>query len=162
MKASIAILAAIVLVLSWFLNAQRSEIAELTSKLNDKAAREGLEQQQKCALQAEKIFGQLGYKLNDPRSKIFASLQSHYSAKQNKCFMTVETTDMGTGTLANTKYLFDAFEQRGYAEYMWIADKVKKYWEVPPITCKLTPSSANERICKSEDEYKAFVATYME
>jgi len=58
-------------------------------------------------------------------------------------------------------YLADAYERRKYAEYTW-ASKDKKYWEVPPMTCKLIPSSASEQICKSEDEYKAFVATYVE
>jgi len=169
MKLAVAALLAIALVLAWLLNAevatnnqQRSQIAELTSKLGDKTARENLEFQQKCAQQAEKIFHQLGYKLNEPRSAISASYESHYNTKLNKCFMTVSTVNMSTPRLTTSKFLLDAYEQRGYAEYMWMADKVKKFWEVPPVDCRLTPTSTDERVCKSEEEYKAFVATYME
>lgn len=139
---------------------QRGRIAELASKLRDKTDRENLEFQQKCALQAEKIFHQLGWKLNDPGGT-FASYQSHYHQKLGKCFMTVNSTTTGPRG-PTSRYLFDAYEQRGYAEYMWISDAVKKYWEVPPVICKLTPSSVDESLCKSEEEYKAFVARYME
>jgi hypothetical protein len=61
-----------------------------------------------------------------------------------------------------SKNLIDAYEQREYAEYLWITDKVKKYWEVPPVMCRLIPAFGNEHLCKSEDEYDAFVASYME
>jgi hypothetical protein len=58
--------------------------------------------------------------------------------------------------------LFDAYENRDYAEYMWIPREGKKYWEVALISCRLFPSSGNERFCKSEAEYDDFVAAYME
>lgn len=161
MKIAIAVLLAIVLALAWLLNAemgtnrrQRSQIAELTSKLADNSARERLELQQKCANQAEKIFSQQGYKLNGPRP---ASYQSHYNAKLNKCFMTLDSMVLG-----DQRFLFDAYEQREYAEYMLLPEKGKKYWEVQPQSCALIPSSADKSRCKSEEEYKAFVARYME
>jgi hypothetical protein len=30
-----------------------------------------------------------------------------------------------------SKTLIDAYEQRTYAAYFWMADAVKKYWEAP-------------------------------
>ncbi len=125
MKVAIGILLATVLVLVWRLNAlittsrqQQNQIQELTSKLVDRGTRDALELQEKCALQAEKVFRQLGYKGAQQNGNV-DSYQSHYNAKLNKCFMTVESTDIRTtpGTMLITKFLLDAYEQRIYAEY---------------------------------------------
>jgi hypothetical protein len=155
MKVAVATLIAIVLVLAWLLNAetkttreQQNQIAALTSKLADKVARENLELQQKCAQQAEKIFMQLGYRMDRPTLGISATYQSHYNAKLGKCFMTLDSTGAG-----DHRFLFDAYEQREYAEYMAMPAR---------LNCKLIPSSGRETLCKSEEEYKAFAATYME
>lgn len=154
----------VVLVLAWLLSAemmtsreQRDQIQKLTISLADKSKQENLVLQEKCALQVEKVFRQLGYKVGG-----MDLYQSHYNAKLNKCFMSLESTSFATGGMFVNKFLFDAYEQREYGQYMWMADKVKKFWEVPPITCELTPSLADKSLCNSEDEYKAFVARYME
>src|SRR6266851_1609388 len=116
MKVKTAVVAsiAIVLVLAWLLNAetkttreQQSQIAALTSKLADKLTRENLELQQKCAQQSEKVFAQLGYRLDRPTQRIFATYQSHYKANLGKCFMTL---DLG-GRAGDQRFLFDAYEQ---------------------------------------------------
>lgn len=174
MKSAVAVLLAIALVLAWLLNAevatnaqQRNQIAELTSKLGDKTARENLELQEKCALQAKKIYNDPLYKAED-RDKLggpFQDYQSHYNAKLKKCFVTLQfhqSTPSGYATWSEG--LSDAFERRDYATYLWIASeaKDKKNWMVQPFTCKLMHSSSNERECQSLEEYKAFVATYME
>jgi hypothetical protein len=57
--------------------------------------------------------------------------------------------------------LYDAAERRVYAAYLWISG-TKKYWEVPPSQCELTPSYTEKRFCKTEDEFNAFIAEYME
>jgi len=41
-------------------------------------------------------------------------------------------------------------------------DQTKKYWEVPPTTCELIPTSREKTICSSRDEFDAFVSKYME
>ena len=163
MKITVAILIAIVLVLAWQLSAevvttrlQRSEIATLTSKLADKSARENLELQEKCAQQAAKMFEQLGYKLDRAVRGVFATYQSHFNANLGKCLMTLNIGGAATG---DQRHLFDAYEQRGYAEYMTTPGQ--KYRERPPH-CRLTPSSGKETPCKSEEEYETFVAIYME
>lgn len=165
MKIAVAALLAVVLVLAWLWSAEvtknhqlQSEIAGLNSRISDKTSRENLESQNKCAQQAEKMFHQWGYKL----SVLGTAYESHYNTKLNKCFMTVGADDFGTPRLT-TKFLLDAYERRQYADYMWVADKANRYLlNIPPAICKLTPVSAEERDCKSEEEYKAFVATYME
>jgi hypothetical protein len=162
MKAIIGILFAIVIVLLWRLNSeldltrqQQNHVIELTAKLNNKTASENLELQGKCSQQAQTVFMQLGYKNGG-----LDFYESHYNPKLTKCFMTVSAMNPNSG--ANTLNLLDAYEQKQYATYFWMPDKVKKYWEVPPKLCSLNPGTPNETICKSEDEYKAFVARYME
>jgi len=174
MKAALVVLLALatslVGVLAWRLSVEvgasrglRSEIQVLTAKLADTSTRDALELQAKCAAQAEKVFHAMGYKENQPNGTLDV-YQSHYNVAANKCFMTMETTDIHTtpGTMVITKFLLDAFEQREYAEYTWISSKTKKFWEVPPAACKLIPSSGGEQLCRTEDEYKAFVARFME
>jgi hypothetical protein len=56
----------------------------------------------------------------------------------------------------------DANERRQYATYLWISRQDKKYWEVPPTTCELTPSLREKKFCTSREEFDAFIASYME
>ncbi len=151
------ILVLIVAALGWLLRderattvQQRSEIAELTAKIADKSARGNLELQEKCAAQADKVFRQLGYSL----SKDLSTIQSHFNVKLNKCFMSFSVLSAG-GSLS--KYLIDAFEQRGYAEYLEFFGTAK----TPPV-CSLTPLGASAKTCVSASEYAAFVVQYME
>lgn len=157
-------------ILVWRLTAEiatnrelRGEVRQIKSQLADSSKAESLQLQQKCAEQAMTLFHALGYK--DSHLNFNSDLyQSHYNPKLGKCFVEITSTDLSTspGTEAINRVLFDAVERRVYAEYGWMSSKTKKYWEVPPWNCRLTPSSANEQPCKSEDEYKAFVAKYIE
>jgi len=170
MKAIAAGLLVVVGVLAWRLTTEvahnglmRGELDQLTGQLADKSKLESLQLQEKCAEQAKKVFHSLGYK--DTQQNLNTDVyQSHYNTKLGKCFMAVESTNMTTspGTQFTNRILLDAFEQREYAEYTWMSRKDKKYWEVPPTVCKLIESSTSEQICKSEDDYKAFVAKYVE
>ena len=76
--------------------------------------------------------------------------------------MLVETTNMAGSQSDTSAYLMDANERRQYAFYLWISKKDKKYWEVPPISCELTPSLREKKVCTSREEFDAFVADYME
>ena len=160
MKTAIGILTVIVVAMGWQLAAEkamnnqlRSQLVELTSELNDKSVRENLELQEKCATQAEKVFRELGYNL----SKDLATNQSHFNAKFNKCFMSFSVTNL-KGGYSQSRYLIDAYEQRGYAELF----KMNSNSMVMPTSCSLTPLAEKESSCKSESEYNEFVARYME
>lgn len=116
---------------------------------------------EKCAAQAERKFHALGYNENASGmdSAIYAN---HYNPRLEKCFLAIESTSYSNGHQFTNRFLLDAYEQREFAEYTWMSSDTKKYWDVPPMVCKLMPNSNDERMCKSEDEYKAFVARYME
>jgi hypothetical protein len=169
MRILAATLLAIVLALAWLLYAevttsrqQQSQLAELTVKLSDRTMRENLELQEKCALQAEKIFHKLGHLLRSSDKGASDSFTSHYNAKLNKCFMSIETI-YRPATPAGMSigwHLLDAYEQKDYA--MYASGMLKKGDESPPTLCVLMPRLENEQTCKSEREYKAFVARYME
>jgi hypothetical protein len=173
MKIAIGILIAIMLVLAWQLNAamttnraQQEQIQQLTVSLADKSKRENLELQEKCAAQAQKMFRQLGWEDNDPKSGSIALYQSHYNAKANRCFLTVDSTSgLSKGGVFKNRFLIDAYEQKGYAEFnqmFYKGIKDAKAWSDSSMHCMLMPSSPNQHPCKSEEEYLAFVAGYIE
>jgi hypothetical protein len=171
MKVAIGILLIVIGALTWWLMSeratngqQRKQLEQLTARLADKSRLENLQLQEKCAEQAKKVFHALGYKNIQQNGIDVDVYRSHYNEKIGKCFMAIESTNVTTtpGTMFINKILLDAYEQREYAEYSWISRKDKKYWEVPPTICKLIASSTSEQFCKSDDEYKAFVASYLE
>jgi hypothetical protein len=177
MKIALAVLVVAILALVWRLNSitaaltqqqqtlsqQQQQIQTLTTALADKSKQEGLALQEKCAVQAEKVFRDLGYKFNNSSQSLDSNiLQSHFNPRLNKCFMTLEANAYTSGQLGQQRFLLDAYEQREYGEYFWVSDKVKKYWEVKPVMCKEIPVAGDEQFCHSEDEYKAIVKRYME
>lgn len=120
MKVAVGMLLVLVALLTWRLAEEvgvsqglRSEIQGLTAKLADSSKRVSLELQAKCASQAEKVFRVMGYKENQQNGNIDI-YQSHYNAAFNKCFLTIETTNVNTtpGTMFINKFLLDAYEQR--------------------------------------------------
>ena len=165
MRVSICILLAALAVVSWRLiierqthEEQQKQVRELTSRLSERDAHQRLEFQEKCALQAEKIFRAMGYKLDAD------SLQSHYHEKRGHCFMVMAPGPKSNpdGTFFTFKYLLDAYEQKSLAEYAWMSKKSTPYSQVPPFICKLIPSVGEETTCKSNEEFEKFVAVFME
>jgi hypothetical protein len=175
MRIALAVLLVAVLALAWRLNStsgtlgrlqetisqQQQQIQTLTTALADRSKQEGLALQEKCAAQAEKVFLAFGYKFAS-KNLDADILQSHFNSRLNKCFMTVDANSYQKGQQFSNRVLLDAYEQREYAEYTWMSDKVKKYWEVKPFACKEIPLMGDEQFCNSDDEYKAIVRRYME
>jgi hypothetical protein len=71
--------------------------------------------------------------------------------------MTTNTISNHDGTFSTTRVVYDAFEGRVYADYLWISDKVKKFWEVPPMSCSVKPRGQDEITCKSSAEFDRLV-----
>jgi hypothetical protein len=136
---------------------------ELSAKLEATSRLTNLELQDKCAQQARTEFERGGWnKLETP--KHMASLTNHYNSKLGKCFMEIEDTDATAIAhgIAINKVVSDAFEGRVYGEYVWFSDKKKKYWEVAPFLCKITPLSGEPSYCKSAEEFDLSVKKIME
>jgi hypothetical protein len=131
------------------------------------ARSQSLDFQATCATQARKAFQEWEKDQNDPNNKSFRLIsgdyQSHYNTKLKKCLILIEAThSSGNKQFSTVALLSDAYERRMYAYYQWISKENKFYWEVPPISCELTPSLRNKRFCTTREEFDAFVADYME
>jgi hypothetical protein len=138
---------------------QGTRIAALNAQEAVAAARPkpaSLDIQAKCPEQAHKAFVQGGFKTSNG-----GDYQSHYSAKLKKCFLEVlQNTPQGT-TIWSYRNVFDAFEGKLYASYMWHTEPDSKYWEVAPMHCEVTLSSGEKTLCHSDDEFSDLVKVYM-
>jgi hypothetical protein len=141
------------------LKQQQKEIQDLSVKVQALPRNATLDLQEKCAKQALEEFREGGWEKNP-----MAGFTNHYNVPLNKCFVLVENTDTKTtpGTIWTNKVLSDAFEGKIYGSYAWHTDKGKKYWEVPPVECKVTMLSSEEKQCGSDDEFGALIKQYME
>jgi hypothetical protein len=93
-----------------------------------------------------------------------ANFENHYNAKVNKCF--VQVSNMGSTRKPYVptvnRIVFDAFEGKGYASYMWMNNQGKKYWEVPPYECTVTSLTGEEKHCASVEEFDELIKQFME
>ncbi len=138
------------------LRQQRQQVQQLNEKLSKTAE---LELQEKCAKQAREEFKLYGWDKHE-----MAVVSNHYNTRLNRCFMQIQDTDAKTvrGTIVTSRTVSDAFEGKIYASYIWSTQKNKKYWEVPPLECKVTLLSGEEKLCHSSDEFDELLKQYME
>jgi hypothetical protein len=126
------------------------------------ASAQSLEQQGICAKQAKVAFEEYNAYYNKLRvttpEPLISDYATHYNAKLNKCFVSINTYDVENDEAITTEMLMDAFERRVYANYGVNAPR----GQIAVITCNLFPTIKDETHCTSKDEYDAFVAKYME
>src|SRR5690349_24996893 len=105
---------------------------QLTSRKAHEDAAEVLELQAKCSAQARKAFENEGLAKNE-----MAGYINHYNPELKRCFVATSLTDAKTNPkmIWTTRSVYDAFEGKEYATYMWHTVVGKKYWEVPPFQC---------------------------
>src|SRR5712675_1279111 len=102
-----------------------------------------LSDQKMCATQAKKAF--LESDLSKPREPSDhlrnlspADYTIHFDATASVCYILVSMNYIDDNkTIWTSIVVWDAFEGRGYADYLWHTDKVKKYWEQPPMPCSV-------------------------
>jgi hypothetical protein len=131
------------------------------------ARSQSLDFQAMCATQSRKTFQEYENEFKTGSSgnmyrTVSSDYQSHYNTKLKKCLLLIEATRMLGEQTSTSAYLSDAYERREYASYLWISQKDKQFWEVPPSHCELMPSLRNKKNCTSREEFDAFVAEYME
>jgi hypothetical protein len=133
------------------------------------ARAQSLDQQERCAQQAKGAYAETEAEFEaynraqtQKTVRVSGDYQSHYNVKLGKCLMLVETRNMIGSQFTTLAYVRDPNERRQYATYVWISREGKKYWEVPPVDCELTPSLHEKRFCKTREEFDEFVAPYME
>ncbi len=138
---------------------QQTTIDDLRWKIataaNGKEA--SLELQAKCAKQAKTAFDEQGFKARD-----MAGYQSHYNGRINKCMIHVENRTFVDKGNSDIRTVFDAFENKEYASYMWSSDGSKKFNEVSPMLCEVKLESGEKQKCQSQQEFEELVKRYME
>jgi hypothetical protein len=164
MKVIVALLALAVGYLAWvhrtqsaLLNEHEKQIGELIAAHQSQRISTSLDAQERCARQAAIAFKELGWARNPA-----AVFGNHFSARDEKCFMKIESATVVGSTPWTNKTVLDAFEGRVIGTYAWKSDPGKKYWEVPPVTCQVTLRSGEKRTCASDEEFEDLVKTYME
>ena len=113
-----------------------------------------LAQQKECANQAAKVF----QRDKETGTKVVTSdYTSHYDPKANICYVRIMQTLMNGKVPSTSDVVYDAFERRVYANYLWINSEGKKYWEVSPMECAVHPIGKDEITCKSAPEFDELV-----
>jgi len=125
-----------------------------------------LAQQKMCADQARRAFNDsdASKPIADKtmRRASPAEYANHYDSKANICFIMVRESYIsddaaGGKTFSNSIVVYDAFEGRVYANYLWFSQKNKKFWEVAPMECSVKPRGQDEMACKSSQEFEHVV-----
>jgi hypothetical protein len=116
---------------------------------------QSLQEQANCAQQAKAAFQD--YKEGAPPG--FSDYQIHYNKTLNKCFILINQKSKLNGQPVMVTELYDAVERRWLASYTQLTKEGKEYL----LNCELKPTSQEkETICKSKQEFDAFVSKYME
>jgi hypothetical protein len=116
---------------------------------------QSLEEQAICAQQAKAAFQD--YKGGAPPG--FSDYQNHYNKTLNKCFILINQKSKLNGQPVMVTELYDAVERRWLASYTQLTKEGKEYL----LNCELKPTlQEKETICKSKQEFDAFVSKYME
>jgi hypothetical protein len=113
-----------------------------------------LAEQKMCDEQALKRFHEYTEK-----NEKFATYTSHYDPSVNVCYVRVNRVTADKFPMDNSN-VFDAFEGRMYASYMWMNPQGKKYWEVSPSDCEINIPGKDKIVCKSSDEFSELTEKY--
>ena len=112
------------------------------------------QEQTTCAQQAKAAFQD--YKEGAPPG--FSDYQSHYNKELNKCLVLITQKGELNGQPVMATELHDAIERHWLASYAQLTKGGKEY----VLNCELKPTiQEKETICKSKQEFEAFVSKYM-
>jgi hypothetical protein len=118
-----------------------------------------LTQQKMCADEAHKAFAWSHGSDKEAGNKGW-TYTSHYDAESKVCYVMEHNVSSTAGNIGTSDLVFDAYEGRTYASYVWINTEKKKYWEVPPTECSVKPRGQDEITCKSSEEFERLVDKY--
>ena len=118
-----------------------------------------LQEQNLCSLAAERMFKKLGYTEDQTNVADHAHFMSHYNEKTQQCFLGLQSFNLSGHVSYTIRQVFDAIGGQLYADYMWHTVEGKKYWEVRPQHCEVTPLAGEKVVCESDDEFDALTKT---
>lgn len=94
--------------------------------------------------------GKLGYQT------ISFEWQNHFNTKIKRCLILATRVTSSGDVTQTTKKLYDAFERRDYGGYLLSTSSAT------PLFCELPTNDGQKRFCKSQKEFDAVAAEYME
>jgi hypothetical protein len=109
-----------------------------------------LDDQAKCAKQAEKVFEEqrTDFRLNSPEGQI--SFTGHYNPKLGRCFVEISAVPDGV-RVHHLSGVYDAFERAVFASY-WAVQNTNENQSDTLLSCVV-----GETHCHSRDEFEALV-----
>jgi hypothetical protein len=137
------------------LEEQQKQIRDLQAQVVGLSKSEALDLDEKCSKQALADFHEAGYKEGG-----LDSFTNHYNAELRKCFILIQSADTKTekGKIWQNKDLWDAYERKNYAAFMWRSDPAK---QVKPVECHVFMPTGEKKTCESAEEFDELVKTYM-
>lgn len=135
------------------------------------ARSQSLDVQERCASQARKAFQELEdenrarYDQSTLIQKGVSDYQSHYNTKLDRCLMLIHRRSFiplsaSLSDQQRQSVLVDANERRYYAIYFETQLAVEPKPKIG--MCELVPGMRLKTVCKTREEFDAFVASYME
>jgi DNA phosphorothioation-dependent restriction protein DptG len=150
--ASVGVLSVLLYSQSAAVRQQRRQIQELNAKLDSISKSASLDLDERCADQALKMWKAGGWE-----QQKMATFSNHYNQRLHKCFMQIVNTTKESGAVITSNKVIDAFEDKGYAEFIWKQGKAGN-----AMRCSAILPSGEEITCTSPDEFDALVKQYME
>ncbi len=145
--------------------ALRAENATLRLKLADASEKNQAATRIACAARAEAAFRALGYSARgggDNAGNLSDTYNNHYNLALGRCLMVVVSMSFHGANETIVQSMFDVDERTNFGEYMWVSSDTKKYWDQPPIQCRMKPPGKPEVFCRSTDEWDEYVKSMME
>jgi hypothetical protein len=123
------------------------------------ATRATLAQQKLCAEQAKKAFDENEQEARQLEQDFqpISDYTSHFDPQKNVCYVRITSTTATKTGVMNSDVVYDAFERRMFANYLWTNYSGKKYWEVKPSQCEVHPQQQSTVNCQSSEEFDNLV-----
>ncbi len=114
-----------------------------------------LEQQSRCAKQAEAFFFTWNRDTRSSKTRRESrDYTNHFDPSVNACFIQIKSSLIPIGgQFGESRFISNVNESSGLADYFWISQVNKKYWEVAPMQCYVVGRDGQKHYCSSEEEY---------
>jgi hypothetical protein len=82
---------------------------------------------------------------------------SHFDPQKDTCYVRINSGTAGEAGVISSSMVYDAFERRVFATYLWMNYSHKKYWEIKPTECEAHPQQQPTVYCQSSEEFNDLV-----
>jgi len=111
-----------------------------------------------CAEQAKKAFDEYQQEATQMGGdKPMLDYASHFDPQKGVCYLRINSITASKRGVTNSAIVWDAFERRVFANFLWANYSGKRYWEIRPTQCELYPQQQPTVYCQSSDEFNDLV-----